>query len=359
MNSVCMARAPVTLVLLVLIGVVFALMSLTGGSESIPNLIRFGALSTPHLARGEYWRLLTPLFIHIGVFHVLMNGYALWYLGSLCEFLFGGGVMLILFLLCGVGGTLASWKFGHGVISAGASGAIFGFAGVLVTAMWSGRTTLAPTARNGLIRAMLPFIGYNLVLGFLMPQIDNFGHWGGLVAGAACGLLLPRVRPTRVVQGYCALLGAVVIAWAGHAQWRIARGVDARAVESDVTFAVEMHNQMTHIVRRINGEHSVEELRMAADDIAKLHTTSWVHFVMPSLHERSLQLNRIFTDIQGDLHVLADRGDTARDAAADLERQLDHFFVWSDAFAQWAADYGFAITSQNGSDHAPEEKGTL
>jgi rhomboid protease GluP len=180
----------VTLVLLALNLLFFILMTLAGGSTNASVLLDFGAASKALFRQGEYWRLVMPMFLHIGFWHLAVNGYALWILGRMLEQVYGYGRFALLYVLSGIGCSyLSMMRSDH--VSAGASGAIFGIAGaMLVTGYLHPR---AVPRRWGRVfgGGMLPLILLNLVLGSIIPMIDNWGHLGGLVTGALLALLIP------------------------------------------------------------------------------------------------------------------------------------------------------------------------
>ncbi len=163
----------------------FVLMTLAGGSENEQVLIAFGAKVNELIQAGQVWRLLSSAFLHIGIFHLIFNLYALYSLGSLAEKLMGHSRYLFLYLLSGVGGSLASYFFSP-AISAGASGAIFGLLGALVVyclkfpRLWN----------SGLGTNLIMVIVINLVFGLSQPGIDNYAHLGGLFTGALTALTL-------------------------------------------------------------------------------------------------------------------------------------------------------------------------
>lgn len=110
---------------------VFIIMSLTGGTQNTQNLIRFGAKYNPLIMEGQYWRLITPVFIHIGIMHLFMNSLSLYYIGPLVERIYGKARFALIYLFAGFTGCLASFLFSPS-LSAGASGAIFGLFGALL-----------------------------------------------------------------------------------------------------------------------------------------------------------------------------------------------------------------------------------
>jgi rhomboid protease GluP len=201
--SVPTHRPVVTYILLGLIVLAFGAETLAGGSTQIDVLIRLGAKYSPLIASGEYWRLFTAMFLHIGWMHLLFNAYALVAIGTDLERILGWGRFLAIYLLSGLFGSLASYAFSPH-LSAGASGAIFGVIGALGVffALYRKRLGQWGRARLGNI---LFLIALNLFFGFTNPGIDNYGHLGGLLSGAVLGLALaPRYQPdatgTRLVD---------------------------------------------------------------------------------------------------------------------------------------------------------------
>jgi rhomboid protease GluP len=184
---------PVVTVLFSVQAVFFLVMTLLGGTQYIPNLIRFGALE-PHLvSTGEWWRLVVPIFIHIGLFHFLFNSFALYLFGPQLEWLFGRISFLFLYLFSGfVGNLMTYWYmiwFGQTGVSAGASGSIYGLMGVYLYLII--RRAIEPEVSKGL----LAMIGISVLISILDPQINLIAHLGGLVTGfLLTGILL---RPKR------------------------------------------------------------------------------------------------------------------------------------------------------------------
>lgn len=176
----------ITFVLAVLNLIVFILMTLAGGSTSERNLIIFGAKVNELILQGQIWRFFTSMFIHIGFFHLAFNLYALWMLGSFCEERFGRYRFLLIYLLSGITGSIASFLFTD-ALSAGASGAIFGLLGALVPYAWK----KPQLWRSGLGKNLIIIIIINLGLGIIQPGIDIYAHLGGLLFGLAFGFLFP------------------------------------------------------------------------------------------------------------------------------------------------------------------------
>src|SRR5581483_11251265 len=112
--------------------VIFVLMTIAGGTTNDSTLLAFGVKANWLINQGEYWRFLTPVFIHIGLLHLFFNSYALWIVGPQVEKLYGGPKFVLLYLLTGIAGVYGSYAYHPYTISAGASGAIFGLFVVLL-----------------------------------------------------------------------------------------------------------------------------------------------------------------------------------------------------------------------------------
>jgi rhomboid protease GluP len=174
---------------------VFAVMaglgvSVLGGRAE--EYLRFGANFAPLTTGGEWWRLFTCTFIHFGIIHLAFNMWALWDSGRLAERLFGNGWFAALYVFAGVGGSSASMLWNQGVISGGASGAVFGVFGALLAYMTVERGSIPPATLNHLRISTSTFVVYSLFYGFVQSGIDNAAHLGGLAGGFLMGLILAR-----------------------------------------------------------------------------------------------------------------------------------------------------------------------
>lgn len=159
--------------------ILFILMYIFGnGSEDTLTLVLFGANYKPLVQAGEIWRLVTSMFLHIGIIHLICNMYALWIIGRQLETFLGKFKYFIVYLGSGIVGSLLSVVI-HSSVSAGASGAIFGLLGSLLYFGYHYRLYLGSVLRTQVI----PVILLNLMIGFMLPGIDNFAHLGGLVGG--------------------------------------------------------------------------------------------------------------------------------------------------------------------------------
>src|ERR1700675_3554525 len=178
---------------------VFVVMLLSGVSmlsnPSGQDLVRWGANFGPLTVGGEWWRLLTCVFIHGGLLHIAFNMWCLWDLGRLAESVYGHWTLAAVYLITGLAASLAS-LFWHPVgLSVGASGAIFGIAGALVASFYLGEFSLPRAAITGTLRSVVIFVGYNLFFGAIIAHTDNAAHIGGLLMGLLLGALIARVAP--------------------------------------------------------------------------------------------------------------------------------------------------------------------
>lgn len=209
----------VTYTLLTINTVLFLLLSYFGsrggefsffeGSTNIETLLQFGAKSPFHIVEGEYWRFVTPVFLHIGIMHFVFNSVALLSLGALIEHIYGRTRYLLLYLLAGVAGNVASFLLSDS-IGAGASGAIFGALGAMIYVVLHRKTAWT----QALGRDVLVILAINIVIGFFNPSIDNYAHFGGLIGGflAAYALALPgQRRPALQALSALVLVGAMAL----------------------------------------------------------------------------------------------------------------------------------------------------
>jgi rhomboid protease GluP len=180
---------PATWLLLAAIGAVFVVETLLGGSTSKRVLVILGA-NVPELVlqHGQWWRLLTSMFLHIGLLHLLLNGWVLYQLGSLFEVWFGAGRLLTVYFASGLVGSLVSVLTmpDQVALSAGASGAVFGLLGALIAFLGRRRQHLLPAARS-LLWQLAGWAAFNVVFGFTVSGIDNAAHLGGCAVGLLLG----------------------------------------------------------------------------------------------------------------------------------------------------------------------------
>lgn len=192
----------------------FIFIEFNGGSMDTETLITYGAKYNPAIIDGEWWRIVTSMFMHIGIIHLGMNMLALYYLGTAVEQIFGLTRFMVMYMLAGIGAGIASFALTNSV-SAGASGAIFGMFGALLYFGVIHRKLFLQTMGT----SILFIIGINLVFGFTVPAIDNSAHIGGLIAGlvAANIVQLPKQqnKTVRKIGTVVFVIGISVCIWYG------------------------------------------------------------------------------------------------------------------------------------------------
>jgi rhomboid protease GluP len=182
--------------------------------------VRLGANVGPYTIGGQWWRLLTNIFIHGGLVHLAFNMWCLWNLGRLAESVYGHWTFAVVYLLCGLSASLVSVAWNPFVSSVGASGAIFGIAGALIASFYLGEFSLPRSAISGMLRSVVAFVGYNLVFGAMVARVDNAAHIGGLLMGLLLGALIAKAAPAHddfLRRIAVLLVGAVLVA--GGVMW--------------------------------------------------------------------------------------------------------------------------------------------
>ena len=173
---------PIITYILIFINIVmFVLMYMLGnGSENTNTLIDFGANYILLTKAGEYYRLITSGFLHIGVIHLLLNMYSLYIVGSQVEYFYGKVKYIIIYLFSLIMGSLFTVALSSvNTVSAGASGAIFGLLGSILYFGIKYRGYIG----NSLVNQIVPVVVLNLIIGFTTPGIGNVAHIGGLIGG--------------------------------------------------------------------------------------------------------------------------------------------------------------------------------
>lgn len=191
-----------------------AVTAVTRGSQVFLN---YGAKVNAALLAGEYWRFITPVFLHVGIIHILFNGYFLYVMGPQLESMFGAGRFLLIYFAAGIWGVIFSLAFSDRP-SAGASGALFGILGALAVYFYVNRQGFGLAGQSQL-RSILTVAGLNLLIG-LTPGIDNWGHIGGMVGGALLAWMIgPRYASTLDERGTPVVIDArplrKTLPWAG------------------------------------------------------------------------------------------------------------------------------------------------
>jgi rhomboid protease GluP len=244
------------------------------------NLIQWGANFGPStVTGGQWWRLLTSMFLHIGIVHLAFNMFVLFQVGPFVERLVGNAGFFISYLVAGIAGGMTSLAWNPYVVSAGASGAIFGLYGVLLGFLvMGGRHSIPTEVLESLSKSALVFIGYNVVYGLMQAGTDMAAHAGGLIAGFLCGLVLSiplaveTARKRRVRNAIVALGGAALIVGGSFA---LPRPVDLRGKLQNIA-AVEKKTMETFnaiVGKARTGKFRDDEM---ADALEKEVLPDWV-----------------------------------------------------------------------------------
>ena len=190
----------------------------------VDTLVRFGATASPLIQAGQWWRLVTGAFVHVTILHIALNMWCLWNLGIFGEPLLGKRGLVAVYLLTGTTGMMLSYAWSiaigaDGSLVAGASGAVFGIAGILIVLLSNRKLQVPWEELRSLRRQVIFFAVANLVIGMtpemlgmatpgqlklvhlnlnMLPRIDNTAHMGGFLSGLALGLpLFPRMTSGR------------------------------------------------------------------------------------------------------------------------------------------------------------------
>lgn len=187
----------------VLVFVAMVARGLSPVSPSASQLLSWGADWGPFSLGAQPWRMLVSNYLHFGIIHIFFNMWCLWNLGLLMERLVDGWTYVLAYTACGIGGSIASLAWHPMVIGAGASGAIFGLAGLMITIFYLGDLPIPKAAIKPTLKSLISFAGYNLLFG-LVPGIDNSAHLGGLITGLLLGAVIARTvtapKATRVAS---------------------------------------------------------------------------------------------------------------------------------------------------------------
>lgn len=223
-RTVLAATAPATRAILILTGAFFL------GQFFIPGLADRLAALPILMANGQWWRFVTPMLVHAGALHFIMNAYVLYMIGPAVEQRYGPARFLAIYVLSGIGGSIASFAFNDpNIYGVGASGAILGLIGAFMADLY--RRKDSPNSRVQLA-GMWRWLGYIFGIGIAFQilgqlgigliNIDNFAHAGGLIMGAAIGFGLAPSGERRAATAL-PVAAAVVILFAGLALYRIAQ----------------------------------------------------------------------------------------------------------------------------------------
>ncbi|ETI67042.1 serine protease of Rhomboid family, contains TPR repeats [Neobacillus vireti LMG 21834] len=187
--------------------VMFFWLEIHGGSTNNSTLIKYGAKVNHLIYMGEWWRFITPIFLHSGFLHLAMNTLVLYFLGTTVEKIFGNVRFLFIYLFAGVAGCIASFIFSS--LSVGASGAIYGCFGALLYFGMIYPKLFSRTLGMNLIIVL----GINLIVSFSVTGIDSAAHLGGLAGGFLAGGIVHFPKKNKLWLQLTFLIGSVAIVW--------------------------------------------------------------------------------------------------------------------------------------------------
>lgn len=169
----------------------FILMALSGlgfMDFGVVDLLKWGANFLPYTSDGQWWRLLSSMFLHAGIIHLLSNMFALFFIGLILEPIIGKKTFAISYFLCGITASIFSIWWHDNTVSVGASGAIFGLFGIFLALLIM--KSVSKDMSKSFLASTIIFIAYNLFMGSFNSVIDNACHIGGLICGLLIGFYL-------------------------------------------------------------------------------------------------------------------------------------------------------------------------
>lgn len=209
-------RQPVVTYALVLLNVlIFLVMVATSGSSALSTVLHggpvadgtvreWGAQSPTLIEHGQWWRLVSEMFLHASLTHIVFNMASLLAIGTLAERLYGSAKFLAIYLGAGLIGSIVSFSFAVAqgnlnVLGVGASGAIFGVAGALLTVRFQDSDVIPAALRRRVSSSMAPLVLISLFLAAVTPYVDNSAHLGGLLGGMALSFAFPLAKTAPAV----------------------------------------------------------------------------------------------------------------------------------------------------------------
>jgi rhomboid protease GluP len=376
-------KRPATFTFVFLIANIF-LFLLTWGEgnfqENSPEfhnaVILYGAKLNDLINAGQWWRFVTPIFLHGGIIHLLMNMYGLWVLGPYVERLYGSAKFVVFWVLTGIAGVVASylavrpeWSGGilgrflfksHDGPSVGASGAIFGLIGVLFVFGIKFRRELPEGFKRAFGTGMLPIILLNLFIGFIGSGfIDNAAHMGGLVAGVALALVVNYKRPGP--RGPVATF------------WHVLQVGALLLVALCFAIMPLKFGETQQLVKRFTVDSSayLETLNQGSQALDKLLTKGETNALEPALKrvDETPRLDAKADELLQGLKLLLIRarelsanwdGMPKEDAQAQMEKLASDFKDWVKRRNEWVktdgAQYDFHLKESDPSNNSSDKK---
>ena len=201
-------KSPVTIFLLGLTTLIFIAMQILyfGNATSTQAVFEFGGMYGAYIKYfpSQIWRLITPIFVHIGWEHFFFNALTLYFVGQIAEQIWGSHKFLALYILSGITGNVFTLFFTPKVVAAGASTSLFGVFAAIMIVGYFGRN---PYLKE-LGRAYQALIAINLLFNLFMPNVGITGHIGGLLGGALCAVFLPTFLERNMFKKWQRLVAA-------------------------------------------------------------------------------------------------------------------------------------------------------
>jgi membrane associated rhomboid family serine protease len=188
-----LTKFPVTTVIIAINVIYFILLHLFPSVNDGETIYKWGAYYLPAVQEGEYYRLIAPIFMQIGISHFIFNVFSLFMFVSVLEHLIGWGRFIIIYMVSGIAGYVTTYLFSASDLSLGASGAIFGVLGAFLYLSMKKSVMLDEMSR----KTIIPILILNLIFTFIDPGISITGHIGGFVVGYALSALLRIERSRR------------------------------------------------------------------------------------------------------------------------------------------------------------------
>lgn len=282
--------------------VVYFWLEMHGGSTNTSTLLKYGAKFNPYIHNGEWWRFITPIFLHIGLGHLAMNSLSLYFLGTAIERIYGNLRFLFIYLFAGAAGFIGSFLFSDN-ISAGASGAIFGCAGALLYFGLIYPKLFSRTMGPAFIIILL----LNLFFGFAHQGIDNAGHIGGLIGGFLASGIVYFPKKKKPLTQLIFLIVATASVW-GTLFYGFSDLTEGKDEQSNLIVAQEY-------IKQENYEQAYQLLKEVEKDTA--HPSEQVYFLLSFVEIkqrmledaqshllRAIQLNPEFTEAHYNLALI-------------------------------------------------------
>jgi len=320
-------------------------------------LVAYGAKLNSLIAapNHQWWRFVTPMFIHVNLLHLLVNMYSLWVLGPYVEKLYGSAKFVVFWVLTGIGGVVASYltvrpNLAVGPLarfvfkaaddpSAGASGALFGLVGVLFVFGIKFRHELPEGFKRAFGTGLLPVIMINLFIGFLGRRfIDNGAHLGGLLSGAALALIVQYRRPGesqgsaivwRILQ--VALLALVALSFV-----KVAQNFNRPKPHVQVT-QVTNRDVLLNYINVMNQAHEVIAGVLSESDVSPVGPMLLTLQAVPAPDPHADNLRKRLVDLlsKAKTEMETRPSPEPRRAPKLSEKLTREFAVWKDEYDGW------------------------